>query len=61
MDQFELDEILEIKENVADILELEDDYLKQKMLENPDELLQTMKAGFLILYKILDEVTKDNE
>ena len=56
MNYDEIEQLRELRDDVERILNLDTNFLLQKMKEDPDEILATMRAGFLVLDSILNQV-----
>ena len=54
MEEKDLAQLKDLKDDIEEILSLDVNYLREKMKEDPDEILVTMRAGFLVLYSILE-------
>ena len=54
----EIELLRDLRDDVERILNLDTAFLTDKMRNDPDEILTTMRAGFLVLYAILNEALK---
>ena len=55
MNNNEREQLIDLKDDIQTILELDNNYLTKKMREDPEDIIVTLRAGFLLLYSILDE------
>ena len=56
MNNFKEGELDSLKSACIDILALDDDFYRQKMKEEPDEIIETMRMGFLALYDLIMKI-----
>ncbi len=61
MTKEERTKLSDLKEDVADILSLDNEYLTQKMRDEPEEIIATLRAAFYMLHTILDQALKADD
>lgn len=61
MEYKELDQLYNLADDVTDVLELDDNYLKDMMKNDPDGVIEIIQHGYRILLAILTQTINELE
>ena len=61
MENKELDDLYALADDVTDVLELDDDELKDMMKNNPDGVVELIQHGYRLLLAVLTETINELE